>query len=89
MFRGSSVGQLIGFGLGMGIVHVLSGPDHLSALATLSVGGSWRSFYLGVRWGLGHSTGLILIAIILLSAGNKIDMDKIGSYCDWVVGVVS
>ena len=51
----------------MGVVHVLTGPDHLSALATLSaVSDFCTSFFLGVRWGLGHSTGLLLVGIILI-----------------------
>jgi hypothetical protein len=49
--------KLIYTGVLMGVIHVLAGPDHLSALATLSVGSSWRAALLGVRWGIGHSTG--------------------------------
>ena len=49
--------KLINLGVAMGIIHVLAGPDHLSALATLSVGSSWRAILLGVRWGVGHSLG--------------------------------
>lgn len=50
------------------MVHVLTGPDHLSALATLSanVSSFHSSFFLGVRWGVGHSTGLLLVGIILI-----------------------
>lgn len=32
----------------------MTGPDHLSALALLSVGNTFRAFVLGVRWGIGH-----------------------------------
>lgn len=49
--------RLVTLGVVMGIVHVLAGPDHLCALATLSVGSSWRAAMLGFRWGIGHSTG--------------------------------
>lgn len=50
------------------MVHVLTGPDHLSALATLSanVSSFHSSFFLGVRWGVGHSTGLLLVGIVLI-----------------------
>lgn len=58
---------LVGTGVGLGVVHVLTGPDHLSALATLSaVSDFCTSFCLGVRWGLGHSTGLLLVGVILI-----------------------
>ena len=62
----------------MGVVHVLTGPDHLSALATLYSNGSWKAFVLGVRWGLGHSTGLILVALIFLlgNGGEKVEFSE-------------
>ena len=49
------------------MVHVLTGPDHLSALATLSaVSDPWTAFFLGARWGMGHSTGLLLVGLVLI-----------------------
>ena len=38
----------------LGLIHVLTGPDHISAIVTLSVGGSYKAFWLGMRWGVGH-----------------------------------
>ena len=53
-------------------MHVLTGPDHLSALATLSanVHNIEHAAWLGIRWGIGHSTGLLLVAILLLLFNN-------------------
>ena len=52
----------------MGVVHVLTGPDHLSALATLSANvGNFRAFWYGVRWGIGHSTGLVLVGCFMIA----------------------
>jgi cell division septation protein DedD len=49
-------------------VHVLTGPDHLSALATLCACESTRtSFFLGVQWGIGHSTGLLVVGGIFIA----------------------
>lgn len=49
-------------------MHVLTGPDHLSAIATLSANVRWsQAFWLGVRWGVGHSAGLLLVGIILIA----------------------
>lgn len=60
--------SLIGTGITLGIVHVLTGPDHLSALATLCACESTRtSFFLGVQWGIGHSTGLLLVGGIFIA----------------------
>lgn len=60
------------------MVHVLTGPDHLSALATLSVNtDSKQSFWYGIRWGIGHSTGLVVVGtiFILLSENGNDDSD--------------
>lgn len=69
------------------MIHVLTGPDHLSALATLS-GTSISSenealyaFLLGIRWGVGHSLGLLAVggALIALeeSSSEWIGMDPL------------
>eukprot|EP00571_Detonula_confervacea_P015853 CAMPEP_0172300754 /NCGR_PEP_ID=MMETSP1058-20130122/2776_1 /TAXON_ID=83371 /ORGANISM="Detonula confervacea, Strain CCMP 353" /LENGTH=364 /DNA_ID=CAMNT_0013010639 /DNA_START=68 /DNA_END=1159 /DNA_ORIENTATION=- len=78
--------ELINTGIIMGIIHVLTGPDHLSALATL-VGTKVQShtrrdaFLLGVRWGIGHSVGLLLVGGLLIamqeSSGEWIGMDPV------------
>lgn len=82
----NSIIDLVNTGVLMGIVHVLTGPDHLSALATLSGsdlgdanananGGRGRSrlggFFLGVRWGLGHSLGIVLVGGTLIWADQR------------------
>ena len=81
-------GDLVGTGVGLGVVHVLSGPDHLSALATLSVDGRCKAFWHGIRWGLGHSLGLILVAIIFISLQDDggFDLDKFSSVAEIFVG---
>jgi hypothetical protein len=60
----------------MGIVHVLTGPDHLSAIATLSANvGNFQSFWYGVRWGIGHSIGLVVVGSIFIILSNHNDDD--------------
>lgn len=78
----------------LGVIHVLTGPDHLSALATLSanVASGPQAFWLGVRWGVGHSTGLLLVgsALILLSRNSKNDTvrvpDSLSAFFESLVG---
>ncbi|RYG99226.1 hypothetical protein EON65_50490 [archaeon] len=74
-------------GFTLGLVHVLAGPDHLSALAALSVGTSYKAFILGVRWGIGHSTGLVAVAIVFISLKGNLDIRQLGRYCDSLVGL--
>jgi hypothetical protein len=78
--------RLLTRGLEMGLLHVLMGPDHLSALATLSVGNA-QAVVLGIRWGLGHSAALVIVTCIFLALKGNLDLHKIGRYCDVVVGV--
>lgn len=79
--------SLILKGISMGLIHVLAGPDHLSALAALAVGTSYKSFVLGFRWGIGHSTGLVVVAIIFIALKGDLDLRMLGRYCDSLVGV--
>mmetsp|Transcript_27276 Transcript_27276/g.56870 ORF Transcript_27276/g.56870 Transcript_27276/m.56870 type:complete len:382 (-) Transcript_27276:85-1230(-) len=74
--------ELIGVGNLMGIIHVLTGPDHLSAIATLSgINVSSRSssscsdqeenaFLLGIKWGIGHSLGLLVVVGVFIATGQ-------------------
>ena len=55
-------------GLAAGLLHVFSGPDHLAAVAPLVADterGRWRT---GLQWGVGHTVGVLLIALLLLFA---------------------
>ena len=79
--------ELIETGLFLGFLHVALGPDHLSALATLSVGSSFKAFSLGVRWGLGHSTGLVTIAVAFIAMKGNIDLRRLAGYINVVLGV--
>ena len=58
-------------GGGLGLIHVLTGPDHISAIVTLSVGESYRAFWLGVRLGVGLSIGLLLMFSWLFDFGKR------------------
>jgi len=60
--------NLITTGMVMGVVHVLTGPDHLSALITLSANvEKFQAFWYGVNWGLGHSTGVLVVGAIMIA----------------------
>ena len=38
-----------------GLVHVLSGPDHLAAVAPLATASRERGWLAGWTWGIGHA----------------------------------
>ena len=65
-------------GLLMGVIHVVTGADHLSAVATLSCGNDrYAATVLGVRWGLGHCVGLLVVFLAVLAAREEIDRDSV------------
>jgi hypothetical protein len=80
-------------GLATGLVHVLSGPDHLAAVAPLAADApdaastsparGWRT---GLQWGLGHSAGVLLIGVLLLLVRERLPIDLISGYSERLVG---
>lgn len=74
-------------GLATGLVHVLSGPDHLAAVAPLSADRDrpqWRS---GLQWGLGHTAGVMMIGLLLVWFRQLLPIDTISAYSERIVGV--
>jgi len=89
-------------GIATGMVHVFSGPDHLAAVAPLSldaaspksakstaVSGRWqRAAGIGFRWGLGHSSGVLFIGLLALLFREVIPTQAISSWGEKFVGVM-
>lgn len=71
-----------------GLIHVLSGPDHLAAVAPLAVDGRRRAWLTGFRWGLGHASGVILVGVLSLLLRDILPVDSIASWSERLVGVV-
>src|SRR3954463_3212496 len=46
-----------------GLFHVLSGPDHLAAVAPLAAADRERGWIAGWTWGIGHASGVIIVAM--------------------------
>ena len=77
---------LIG-GLFAGFLHVLMGPDHLAAVApsaALRGRDAWRS---GLRWGIGHSSGVLCVGIALVLLRQLVDISKYAWIGERFVGV--
>jgi hypothetical protein len=51
-------------GLVAGAFHVLSGPDHLAAVAPLAAADRARSVRAGWTWGAGHAAGVMVVAAL-------------------------
>ena len=79
----------------MGTIHTVTGPDHMSALVTLAVNHQHcAAARLGVRWGVGHSLGLLTVtgAVLILRDACGFDQETMlllfSNAVDWVVGVI-
>lgn len=75
-------------GLAAGLFHVLSGPDHLSAIAPLASVEQQRVWSIGLRWGLGHSLGVVLIGLIAALVGQLVAIGPLSDGCERLVGVM-
>ena len=75
-------------GILAGIIHVWTGPDHLTAVAPLAVRRPQRAWVPGVRWGFGHSAGVAVVGLLSLMLRNLIPVDWLSSWGERLVGVM-
>ncbi|ESW03715.1 hypothetical protein PHAVU_011G036200 [Phaseolus vulgaris] len=71
-----------------GCLHTLSGPDHLAALAPLSIGRSrMESAAVGALWGCGHDAGQVIFGLIFLLLKDRLHIEIIRTWGTRVVGL--
>lgn len=75
-------------GLAVGLIHVISGPDHLSAIAPIASVERRRVWAVGLRWGLGHSLGVVLVALIAALVAHMALIDPLSNTSERLVGVM-
>lgn len=73
-------------GVAAGLLHVVSGPDHLAAVAPLASDRDRRQWLTGLQWGFGHTAGVVLIASLLLLLKDQLPLGAISAYSERVVG---
>lgn len=69
-------------------IHVFSGPDHLAAVTPIVVETEKKAWKIGLSWGFGHISGMLLIGILFLLFNNFIPLEEISSYSEQFVGIV-
>ncbi|EYU40442.1 hypothetical protein ABFS82_14G121900 [Erythranthe guttata] len=70
-----------------GCLHTLSGPDHLAALAPLSIGRTrLESAAVGALWGCGHDAGQLLFGLLFLLLKDRLHIEVIRTWGTRVVG---
>ena len=70
-----------------GVVHVLSGPDHLAAVAPMAVDARRRGWVSGWTWGFGHASGVVFVAVLAVVLRDVLpSIDLISAWSERIVG---
>jgi sulfite exporter TauE/SafE len=75
-------------GLLAGLVHALSGPDHLAAVAPLALNERRSRWRAGLLWGIGHSAGVCAVGLLALLLREVLPLDSLSSWSERLVGAV-
>lgn len=71
-----------------GCLHTLSGPDHLAALAPLSIGRTkMQSAIVGALWGCGHDAGQLIFGLLFLLLKDRLQIEVIRTWGTRIVGL--
>lgn len=71
-----------------GLVHVVTGPDHLAAVAPLAAVDRQRGWLAGWTWGVGHASGVVVVAALaVLLRGVLPPIETLSAWSERVVGV--
>jgi threonine/homoserine/homoserine lactone efflux protein len=74
-------------GAAAGLFHVLSGPDHLAAVAPLAVDERRRGWIAGCTWGIGHASGVVVVAVLAVLLREILpSVDAISAWGERIVG---
>jgi hypothetical protein len=70
-----------------GLFHVLAGPDHLAAVAPLALDRRRRGWLAGWTWGLGHTSGVVVVALLAVLLRDALPpIDLISTWGERLVG---
>ncbi|KAH0940677.1 hypothetical protein HID58_000314 [Brassica napus] len=71
-----------------GCLHTLSGPDHLAALAPLSIGRTkMESAAVGALWGCGHDAGQVIFGLLFLLLKDRLHIEVLQTWGTRIVGL--
>lgn len=75
-------------GLVAGAIHVVSGPDHLAAVAPFAAESRRKAWDVGLRWGVGHAGGVLFVGLLSLALRDWLPLAAISSWSERLVGVM-
>ncbi len=70
-----------------GLFHVLAGPDHLAAVGPLALDSRRRGWLAGWTWGIGHASGVVLVATLAILLRDLLpSVESISAWSERLVG---
>ena len=69
-----------------GVIHVVAGVDHLVAMAPLSLTKPLRAIRAALAWGLGHSTGVLVLGLVAVLIKDVAQLRMMSSWAEFLVG---
>jgi len=74
-------------GFAAGAVHVVSGADHMVAMAPSAIRKPQVALIDGLAWGVGHSAGVLILSLLGILAKDLINIELMSSYAELLVGI--
>ena len=74
-------------GFAAGAIHVIGGADHLVAMAPNAMKKPKLAVRDGLAWGIGHSTGVLMLSSIAVLAKDLINIERLSSFAEFFVGI--
>ncbi len=74
-------------GFAAGAVHVVSGADHMVAMAPSAIRKPRVALKDGLAWGVGHSAGVLTLSMLGILAKDLINIELMSSYSEFLVGI--
>ncbi|MBP7172611.1 MAG: sulfite exporter TauE/SafE family protein [Cloacibacterium sp.] len=70
------------------VLHVVSGPDHLVAVAPFAIENKRKAWKIGLMWGVGHLAGMLLIGVLVMLFKDLIPYEAISEHSEKSVGII-
>ena len=74
-------------GVVAGFVHVVSGADHLIAMAPAAINNPQKALKNSFSWGLGHSSGILLLALLAIFIKDITPLNQFSNIAEFLVGI--
>jgi ABC-type nickel/cobalt efflux system permease component RcnA len=73
-------------GIIAGVIHCLSGPDHVAAVAPFALEGQRKGWLVGLFWGIGHTAGVWVVALVAILLREALPVEALSHWSERIVG---